>query len=235
MNKRIDFTNLGGLPVDQDTLAFMQASYRDALGALANLCGNKTILFGVETVGGNTSNGWIVVDGELMPFIGGATGTGVVITETSVSLPFDDGQSRAVEFTKIAQFGTPQTFAFSELTRIGTLKQMRADLTDAIDDIANHTHTFASLTENPFKGFGSFDLGNVPASDGYYTINFPVAQPDANYRIIGTMRGKNSNLDFDNDVSWVVGKFTTAGFELGVREYVPAAQNLAFDYMIIRF
>lgn len=234
MNKRIDFSNLGGLPVDQDTFAFMQSSYRDALAALANLCGDKVIVYGVETVGGNTSNGWIVVNGELMPFIGGPNSTGVVIQETSVSLPFDDGQSRAVEFTKVAQFGTPQTFAFSELKRVGTIKQLKTDLDDLSNGFENHTHTFASLTENPIYGFGTFQIGDVPTADGVYTVVHPEPIP-GQYRIIGTLRGLSTTLLNDNDISFCVGNLNANSFQISIREYGPIAQNLAFDYMIIRF
>ena len=59
MNKQIDLLNLGGFPFEQNTLKFLQESYTGALGALAKLCGDKTILHGVEVNGSNVTAGWI--------------------------------------------------------------------------------------------------------------------------------------------------------------------------------
>lgn len=124
MNKRIDFTNLGGYPLDQDSLAFMQDSYRGALGALARLCGDKTILHGVEVAAGNVSDGWIAYNGELMPFVGGSLGAQVVIAETVVPLIFEDNAQHDVEFTKYATCGALGAFLFSELKALAPLSQI---------------------------------------------------------------------------------------------------------------
>lgn len=118
MNKRIDFTHLGGYPLDQDSLKFMQDSYRGALGAIASLCGNKTILYGVEVSVGNVSAGWISYNGELLPFIGGSYAAQVVIEETVVPLIFEDNAQHDVEFTKYATCGVVGDFPFSDLQPI---------------------------------------------------------------------------------------------------------------------
>ncbi len=117
MNKRADFSNLGGFPLEQDTLDFMQQSYRGALAAMASLCGSKSILYGVELVAGNYTNGWIAYNGELIPFIGAVAATDVVITETPAvtQADFEDGTSRDVYFTKTATCGSTGGFPMSEL------------------------------------------------------------------------------------------------------------------------
>ena len=56
---RIDYSNLGGFPLEQDTLSFMQNSYSDAFSAMAKLCGDKVILTGVVVEAGNVSAGWV--------------------------------------------------------------------------------------------------------------------------------------------------------------------------------
>jgi len=117
MNQRIDFSELAGYPMSQNTYDFMQQSYRNAFAAIAALLGSGTILSGVvvDTGAGTVSDGWIVYNGELMPFIGGGLSAGVVVQETGTALTFQDGSSKTVKFTKFAQCGGPATFLFSLL------------------------------------------------------------------------------------------------------------------------
>lgn len=124
MNKRFDFSQLGGFPFTQDVLAFMQESYRNSFASIAKLCGDKTILDGVVVDGGNVSSGMISYNGELIPFIAGSVSAGVVVEETQESLLFEDDVNRPVKFTKVAYCGSPATFNFSELTRLNSLKEM---------------------------------------------------------------------------------------------------------------
>lgn len=138
MNKRIDLTQVGGFPFTQEILDFMQTSYREAFKGIAALCGNKTILTGVVVSGGSVSSGWISYNGELIPFIGGAAGTDVVVEETSTELNFEDGVDRPVLFTKVAYIGSPGTFLFSELKPLTELNNVwltgdvkEVDCTDA--------------------------------------------------------------------------------------------------------
>lgn len=119
MNQRIDFTKLGGFPVTQYTLKWMQDSYRNALSGMAGLLGDKAIVSGVASSGGVITDGWISVAGELMPFIGGVPAAGVVILEDFEERYFFDGVNQQVYFKKYATFGSPQDFAFAELKRPG--------------------------------------------------------------------------------------------------------------------
>ena len=125
MNKLIDFTKLGGYPLAQEDLDWLQSSYRTAFGELAKLIGDMTIISGMVEAGGNVTNGWISINGELLPFIGGAIGTGeCLIEETKQSLTFQDAQIQDVLITRVARFGSPGTFQYSDLVRVGTLKEV---------------------------------------------------------------------------------------------------------------
>lgn len=124
MNKRIDLSNTGGFPFTEGTLDFMQQSYRNALAAIAAMCGDKVIISGCVVNDQNqVSNGWIVYNGEMIPFTGGLLGTGVVVQETAASANFQDGSVYDVYFTKTAFFGTPATFNWSDLKRLNTLQE----------------------------------------------------------------------------------------------------------------
>lgn len=121
---RIDLSNLGGFPLEQDTLAFMQSDYQAALSAIARLCGDKTILYGVEVNGGNVSPGWISYNGELILFQGGATGNYVVIEETPTQVTFEDNVQRDAYFTKTAKCGAVGAFLLTDLVPLLSLQNV---------------------------------------------------------------------------------------------------------------
>lgn len=123
MNK-IDYSNLGGFPLEQDTLDFMQLSYKGPLIALAKLCGNKSIVEGVEVVGGNVTPGWIVFNDELILFQGGVLGDDVVIAETPTSISFEDDSTHEAYFVKVAICGVGGAFPFADLVRLQGLQNM---------------------------------------------------------------------------------------------------------------
>ena len=57
-----------GFPGTNKTWRFVQDAFREPLGALAKLAGDKTILTGVVNTAGVVSDGFIVYDGEIIPF-----------------------------------------------------------------------------------------------------------------------------------------------------------------------
>lgn len=125
MNKRIDLTKLGGFPVTQYTLDWMQDSYRSAFAALAIFIGDKVVLHGVENLAGTVSDGWVSLNGELLPFVGGLVAADCVVVETTEDRLFQDGNTKTVYYKRIVTFGAGAgSFPFADLQRIGTLKDM---------------------------------------------------------------------------------------------------------------
>lgn len=103
MNK-YDFSLTGGFPFDERVCAIMQGMSQMA-GAAAFLGGKQYILSGCDQVGGDVTDGFIVIDGEVLPFIGGAVQEKVVISEAANPLNFFDGTVNNVEFIRSASFG----------------------------------------------------------------------------------------------------------------------------------
>jgi hypothetical protein len=120
MNKRIDLTQLDGLYVYQDTLDFMQTSYRGAFGALATAFGSKLILHGVQEAAGSVSDGWVIIDGELMPFAGGLSAPQVVVDDIPGDELFADGSTKTVYFTRRARLANTGGFPFTDLRKFKT-------------------------------------------------------------------------------------------------------------------
>lgn len=111
MHKYINFAALGGYPLTQDDMDFLQSSYTDAVTALLapyNVAGSAIAINGMSvTDSGNTvSTGWFIYNNELLPFIGSTVTPGVgevaliAISTTATSLTFDDGSEPDVVFNK---------------------------------------------------------------------------------------------------------------------------------------
>lgn len=118
MYKNIDFTKNGGFPVTQDTLAFMQEGYNETITALAATYGQYVILSGVEDLGTNYSDGWIIYNGELVKFIGGVKTARVAIEETTADETFGDDSVNTVYYTRVAKCVTVGGVLFSEFSRV---------------------------------------------------------------------------------------------------------------------
>lgn len=139
MNKRIDLTKLGGYPLAQEDLDWLQQSYREAFAGLAGLIGDKVIISGMQESSGNVTAGWVSIAGELLPFAPGTIGTGeFIIDETVTPLVFDDGVSKNVLYERVARFSSGGLYQYADLKRPGSIKEMwqRGDVKEIDCDAA---------------------------------------------------------------------------------------------------
>lgn len=180
---RIDFSNLGGMPVTQYSLLFMQTACRDAFSGIARLAGNKSIIAGVEVTSGNVSNGWISYNNELIPFIGGALGNDVVITETPEPRTYQDGTEHPVYFKKVARCGAVGDFPFSDLVRLQSLQNiwLPGDIKEKYVDNAYIAANFDAdgYGINKEKGWRILSKAYPPAA-GKVSVNLDPTDPDFN-------------------------------------------------------
>lgn len=138
MYKHVDFTQLEGLPLTQNTLKFLQESYRDAFAGLAAFAGDYVILSGVADLGANWGDGWVAINGEILPFVGGTKAAQIVIEETVVAKLFADGNSRNAWYTRVAKSGVIGGVDHTSFTRMSTLKTLQTrSLYDTIQFIVD--------------------------------------------------------------------------------------------------
>jgi microcystin-dependent protein len=132
-NRRLIVSSTG-FPGTNATWRFIQEAWSEPLKALALLAGDKTILSGVVIVGQNVSNGYVVFDGEILPFVGGQLQQMCSIQEDVETATYDadnnnDGQQDVFPVFRTRQvvFGTAglTPFAFADLTRLSSLKQLQ--------------------------------------------------------------------------------------------------------------
>lgn len=124
MNQRIDFTKLEGFPLTQDTLDFMQKSYRDSIAAVAGLMGNLVIVTGVADLGANWGDGWVVINGELLPFVGGVKAARVIVEEIFGTETFANASVQTVLYTRRARLASVGGDAFADFVRLDTIKNI---------------------------------------------------------------------------------------------------------------
>lgn len=195
MNKQVILNNIGGFPLEEDTLDFMQNSYTQALASVAKLCGDKVILWGVAVSGGVVSSGWIAYLGELIPFIGGSVNTKVVITNTGTDAVFEDATTHTVYFTKTATCAPVGDFDFADLIKLSALQNiwLPGDLKQKYVDgaylAANYDVNGYGL--NREVGWRIFSKA-VPASAGKVLVNLDTA--DATFNTIGNNGGEKTHV-----------------------------------------
>lgn len=121
---RINFSNLGGLPVTQAIFDFMQVSASAPIGAFASLCGPLTILTGCTVTGSVNGNGWVSINGEILPFEGGSiTGT-VGIIETVTQRTFEDAVDKDVYVARKAANVVDGAYDLADFVRLPRLRDV---------------------------------------------------------------------------------------------------------------
>lgn len=198
MNKVIDTHYQGGMPFTQYTLSFMQDSYRNGISALASAFGSRIILSGVEEQSdGYYSKGWVIIDGELMPFERSPKSNVVVVNEVAESRDFEKGGNHQVYFTKTASCAVSGNYTFSDFVRmksisymLGTLEAAVSNLTSLTNSYNVHTHSWDSITGKPILFPPSqhrhnwSDLDNVPELNYiFYRGSAKIGDPGASSQI----------------------------------------------------
>ena len=132
MHKQLDLTQLGGLYAYQNTLAYMQEGYGGALDALAAGLGQRYVLSGCVDSGLSVGDGWVIIDGVIMPFVGGVKpGSPQVKVNNVISKElYDDGNLKDFYFTKYASLVSIGDFDYSLLQRLPGNKGVMQSLLD---------------------------------------------------------------------------------------------------------
>jgi hypothetical protein len=263
MYKRIDFSKLEGLATYQDTLDFLQISYRDAISAVARAFGDKVIVTGIDDQGASYGDGWVVIAGELMPFAGGLKTNQVIVEEITDTEVFGDNSVQTVYFTKRAKLGVIGGYAFTDFIRVDTMVAISEGLKNLVIAHNNlqlafdtHTHSWNQITGKPTTfppsphthpwdqvtgkpaiptyTSGTYNIGDVVGDDNWYTVGI-ADQGDTNYYVVGTLVSQGADWNKDNDVFWMVRNKQPSYFQLLVRDIGAESKNLRFEYLIIKF
>ena len=124
-----------GWPLVQESVLFIEQMFKKPIEALGQSVGDNVIIFGVEENNGAVSPGYVVHNGELLPFIAGNLGENVVIVEETTEANYDTNNDG--NFTNLApvwkkryaKFGLAGTgvedIPFADFERIEALKDLK--------------------------------------------------------------------------------------------------------------
>lgn len=120
---RLILNGTDGFPLYTDTLEEAQRAW-SIINAFCGIVGDKAIISGCTQTGSHVSDGFIVLNGEVLPFKGGTLGQNIFIKEEITEREFKDKSRKPVFLARIAVFGssTPdKTFTWSDFVRVENL------------------------------------------------------------------------------------------------------------------
>mgnify|MGYP000887919551 CR=1 FL=1 len=133
MNQADFSTATNGFPLESDaTLGFMQSAYTDAANALAKMMGpDMVVVSGMVESGNAVGSGWILLNGELVKFMGGTKSATFIIVDSWEKKANQDGQLYDRYLTRMAQFGTGSVeYNYADLQRSEAIVTLRERIVD---------------------------------------------------------------------------------------------------------
>lgn len=192
MSNRINFTGQPRFPLSIETMDFLQTMIRHN-AILNNIGGNIYILTGCEENGANVAPGYVVINGELLPFTGGIKQSNIYIKEVKRSVIASGYNFPDIYTTRTAEFGvgTPQ-YQWSAFKRIKT----NFDLEALIVKLQQKVESLQSVPIGLRVGWVGF-INKIPA--GYLLCDGSVLSTNEYpelYDVIGNIYGGLPNLSF---------------------------------------
>jgi hypothetical protein len=246
-----DFTKPGGFPLDQGVMGFLQDCISLASQA-ASLAGPLAILSGCVVAGGSAGNGFVVINGEILPFVGGIIQEFVVINEVDTAVIFQDGSPQVVKKIRTATFGDDSLneYAWADfqtntpagvLARLGTLEAANTANVAAIDTLETNSAVdegniaVLNTTKATKLASGNAPIGNPAAPGQLYTINFPAPLPNTNYFVACTIISNGANPENDLIRAVLIRAKTVNSFTIYLSEPGPLTQDISLDWMVFSF
>lgn len=213
--KAIDFSQGGGLYVYQDTIEWLQVAYNHQLDAVAKLIGDKVIVTGLTFNAGIVSDGWVVLNGELLPVVGGPQLTHLFVETIVTNEQFDDGSEKPVYTIKRLKFTNTASgnYPYADFKRLPfnslSIKEAFTKTQTLLKNILNEAAVIMSgclVTNVTGTGTGTCDIsGGVALMDGEYVTApvysgfYPVyLKPDATWV---TVDPGGTRIKFDHETS----------------------------------
>lgn len=226
--KRI-VTSATGFPYNTKTLEHLQEGFSEPIKQLARLVGEYTILTGVEKSDTNVSHGFVVVNGNIYPVLGGLTSLEnpkfAFVQQTDNAMYDVTGSGIGSELlpayiTEYFQLVESGDFAFllSDLTRLKTIKQQQAAIPEKF------IVPLASGTINFQYSEGSYQQKNIPIPNfgiSNYHVSLTVRNTDSEATVIDKVALANVNAIVTHKGTSQVGIFIDSK---------GANQNFAVDW-----
>tara|TARA_R110002051_G_scaffold297564_2_gene363996 strand:+ start:46425 stop:47285 length:861 start_codon:yes stop_codon:yes gene_type:complete len=181
-----------GFPADNDFLMFIQSIIGE-VSQLSGIGGTNYILKGCAVTGGNVSNGWMVLNGEIVRFTGGVLGTQVTIIEAvsngtyleDINPADGQGDSKQAYFVRTAQFGNTgtSTINWASLERVTPLIELQR----AVTPVGGIIMYSGALNAMPSGWFLCDGTNGTPDLGSKFIVGYDAAVSD--YNAIGKQGG----------------------------------------------
>lgn len=153
----INFLGRSSFPWSSDTFDFSQGMLLLA-AQIAKLGGDTYILDGCVQTGMDVANGYVVIKGELLPFVGGTKQDTVYIKETKRSVNASGYHYPDVYTTRIVEFGLDaNSIKWDDIKRVETNTQ----LSEAISNLKKEIESLQGIPKGIITMW-SGDPANVP-------------------------------------------------------------------------
>jgi microcystin-dependent protein len=214
MNK-INFTAKDNFPLSSDTMEMMQ----QMIGLSANMAllgGTNYILSGCVASGTNVSSGIIVINGELVPFEGGAKKAKITIQQTSKTLTAFGVEYPEAYIYRVAKFSDTGEYDWLGFSRVVTNRE--------IEDRINGISGVPVGSIQMWAG----NAGNIP--NGYALCNgsfMSIGDYPELYAVVGGTYGISGNSFRIPDLQ---GKFVV-GYNINREDYNQAGKTGGADFV----
>lgn len=203
---RINYNQTGGFPLSTEILDAAQQAY-SIFNQYGNMAGEKAIIVGcTELAGGAVTDGFVVINNELLPFRGGQKRENVIIVEKGDSRQFEDGSAKPVIYTRYAAFGTSLTsdnYPWPSFRRPLTLFQLE----DEIKKVKAATPI--GLVAIWGKPADEIPAGWVEHTDLAGVVPVGFAEGDADFGILDAVTGVKSVVLDSSQMPAISGEFQT--------------------------
>ncbi|GLB51694.1 hypothetical protein NBRC110019_07330 [Neptunitalea chrysea] len=234
-----------GFPATNETWRFIQQAWREPLEAIAKESGDKTILTGLVNDGNGTySKGYVSYNGEILLFESGAYQDQVTLIDTEVTAAYDadlDEDSNQdvlpVYKTRYLRFGTGgvETFPFSDLIRLKTLKELTAFAsqqfvpTEGYIALTQAMVNFIATLEEGAEVNVKSDWNNTsPQSDAYIQNKpFQSLKVTRGSIVMTTLSQGQLQNDMDYNCAYI---FPPSGYSVtNLAGFIPSLAEVYFD------
>lgn len=193
MFQKIDFTKLGGYPLTQKTMLYVQDSYNDVLEALARAIGNYVIISGVTEISPNVfSSGWVTYGNKILPFSGGDEFNFVKLIETNTNETFNNTNVFEVTTGYTAVFDSVDNgVTFSQFQRL-SLVSLKTDIitvTNTANSAISTANSALALANSGVPPFGIIMFNGSVAPAGWTLCDGSNGSPDLRNKFIVSTGG----------------------------------------------
>jgi len=254
MNVKYDFTQEGGIPIDQNVFNDLQNGILEAENALASLVGPLVIISGCAVAGNVAANGIVAINGQIMPFIGGAVSTKVIVNPADTALTYFDGSIKDSLLTQYATFGDDgvQNNLWANFVQLPTggvaaavdglldsVATLGADVVSLDNQVATLQSQVGTLQSTQIikLASGSIDLGDADletGSDGQITtIQIGKVLPNTNYQVLLTLNSLAADPGTDQFRQLTIRAKRTNSFDVYFHEMANGVQHVILDWTLI--